>query len=192
LSDRICVFLSLSRSTTESRLTKKTVDGQPFKWLRRPSICDEGQFQGVFNTHFFWMDQGNCWGWWLIGWFQGKLMGEIKKSRGDSIFLRWFWNFIFATENYHQKISSVDWFIFRHRFSHLESTQDLWIEFTSVNFLFSQSQTDSKASAIFEERSKLPKQLPWKCQFIDSLCCRHCSERVRTDIGVLVKLKWVS
>ena len=68
------VFSSLSRSTTESRLTKQTVDGQPFKWLRRPSICDEGQFQGVFNTHFFWMDQGNCWGWWLIA------MADFKVS----------------------------------------------------------------------------------------------------------------
>ena len=44
------VFSSLSRSTTESRLTKQTVDCQPFKWIRRPSICDEGQFQGVL-TH---------------------------------------------------------------------------------------------------------------------------------------------
>jgi hypothetical protein len=142
------------------------------------------------------MDQGNCWGWWLIAMadFKVSWWKRWRNPEGTLFFFSDFWNFIFATEklNYHQKIPSVDWFIFPHRFSHLESTQDLWIEFTSVNFLFSQSQTDSKASAIFEERSKLPKQLPWKCQFIDSLCCRHCSERVRTDIGVLVKLKWVS
>jgi hypothetical protein len=85
------------------------------------------------------MDQGNCWGWWLIAMadFKVSWWKRWRNPEGTLFFFSDFWNFIFATEklNYHQKIPSVDWFIFPHRFSHLESTQDLWFEFTSVNFL---------------------------------------------------------
>ena len=50
----MCYSLSLDYGELTD---EKTVDGQPFKWIRRPSICDEGRSQGVL-TYFFLMIQG--------------------------------------------------------------------------------------------------------------------------------------